>query len=115
MTSQIINTMHHTHLISTGMMSMNTMNTSTMHHTCLIISRMTSMNIMKAYENINACDDWWRVSWIFNKGGLDHLLPKFEHIFVAAITFSPFLLCRYFYYQHVAYCVCFKMTCGMSL
>ena len=26
-------------------------------------------------------------------GGLDHLLPKFEHIFVAAITFSPFLLC----------------------
>ena len=30
------------------------------------------------------------------KGGLDHLLPKFEHIFVAAITFPPFLLCRYF-------------------
>ena len=29
-------------------------------------------------------------------GGLDHLLPKFEHIFVASITFSPFLLCRYF-------------------
>ena len=24
-------------------------------------------------------------------GGLDHLLPKFEHIIVAAITFSPFL------------------------
>ena len=23
-------------------------------------------------------------------GGLDHLLPKFEHIFVAAITFPPF-------------------------
>ena len=45
------------------------------------------------------------------KGGLDHLLPKFEHIFVAVITFSPFLLCRYFYYQLVAYCVCFKMIC----
>ena len=28
--------------------------------------------------------------------GLDHLLPKFEHIFVAVITFTPFLLCRYF-------------------
>ena len=27
-------------------------------------------------------------------GALDHLLPKFEHIFVAVITFSPFLLCR---------------------
>ena len=24
------------------------------------------------------------------KGGLDHLLPKFEHIFVAVITFPPF-------------------------
>ena len=22
--------------------------------------------------------------------------PKFEHIFVAVITFSPFLLCKYF-------------------
>ena len=41
--------------------------------------------------------------------------PKFEHIFVAATTFSPFLLCRYFYYQLVAYCVCFKMICEMSL
>ena len=29
-------------------------------------------------------------------GGLHHLLPKFEHIFVAVITFSPFLLFRYF-------------------
>ena len=25
----------------------------------------------------------------FRKGGLDHLLPKFEHIFVAVITFFP--------------------------
>ena len=33
---------------------------------------------------------------------------KFEHIFVAAITFSPFLLCKYFSYQLVAYWVCFK-------
>ena len=49
------------------------------------------------------------------KGGLDHLLPKFEHIFVAVITFPPFLLCRYFYYQLVAYCVCFKMIYEMSL
>ena len=30
------------------------------------------------------------------RGGLDHLLPKFEHIFVAAITFPPFFLYRYF-------------------
>ena len=49
------------------------------------------------------------------KGGLDHLPPKFEHIFVAIITFFSFLLCRYFYYQLVAYCVCFKMICEMSL
>ena len=28
--------------------------------------------------------------------GLHHLLPKFEHIFVAVITFPPFLLFRYF-------------------
>ena len=38
-------------------------------------------------------------------------LNKFEHIFVAVITFSPFLLCKYFWYQLVAYCVCFKMIC----
>ena len=30
------------------------------------------------------------------RGGLSHLPPKFEHIFVAVITFPPFLLCRYF-------------------
>ena len=27
----------------------------------------------------------------------------------------PFLLCRYFWYQLVAYCVCFKMICEISL
>ncbi len=55
--------------------------------------------------------------WLFqmSEGGPDHLLPKFEHIFVADITFFPFLLCRYFYYQLVAYCVCFQMICEMSL
>ena len=47
--------------------------------------------------------------------GLDDLLQKFEHIFVAVITLFPFLLCRYFYYQLVAYCVCFKMICKRSL
>ena len=49
------------------------------------------------------------------RGGLSHFPPKFEHIFVAVITFFPFLLCRYFYYQLVAYCVCFKMICKKSL
>ena len=49
------------------------------------------------------------------KGVLYLKPPKFEHIFVAVITFSPFLLCRYFWYQLVAYCVCFKMICKKSL
>ncbi len=49
------------------------------------------------------------------KGGLDHLPPKFEHIFVAVITFLPFLPCRYFYYHLVAFCVCFKVICEISL
>ncbi len=49
------------------------------------------------------------------KGGLDHSARKFAHIFVAVITFPPFLLFRYFYYQRVAYCVCFKMICEISL
>ena len=40
------------------------------------------------------------------KGVLD---PKFEHMFVAVIPFSPFLMCKYFWYQLVVYCVCFKM------
>ena len=30
------------------------------------------------------------------EGGLHPKPPKFEHIFVAVITFPPFLLCRYF-------------------
>ena len=47
--------------------------------------------------------------------GLSHLPPKFKHIFVAVIIFSTFLLCRSFYYQLVAYCVCFKMICKKSL
>ena len=49
------------------------------------------------------------------QGGTIPFPPKFEHIFVAVITFSPFLLCRYFYYQLFAYCVCFKMICKKSL
>ena len=49
------------------------------------------------------------------KGGQYHFPPKFEHIFVAVITFSSFLLYRHFYYQLVAYCVCFKMICKNSL
>ena len=53
---------------------------------------------------------WSQLTW-----GLHHLLSKFELIFVADITFPPFLLCRYFWYQLVAYCVCFKMICEMSL
>ena len=55
------------------------------------------------------------VGFRYSPGGHAHLQPKFEHIFVAVITFPPFLLCRYFYYQLVAYCVCFKMICEMSL
>ena len=49
------------------------------------------------------------------KGGLHLKPPKFEHIFVAVITFPPFLLCKYFWYQLVAYCVCFKMIYKKSL
>ena len=46
---------------------------------------------------------WWIKGWLYLKP------PKFEHIFVAVITFFPFLLCKYFWYQLVAYCVCLKM------
>ena len=34
-------------------------------------------------------------NFLFPVGGL-YLPPKFEHIFVAVITFPPFLLCKYF-------------------
>ena len=56
----------------------------------------------------------FRISESGEKGGLYHLLPKFEHIFVAVITFFHFLLCRYFYDQLVAYCMSFKMICKIS-
>ena len=38
---------------------------------------------------------------------------KWTHIW-AVTTFFPFLLCRYFWYQLVAYCVCFKMIEDIS-
>ena len=47
------------------------------------------------------------------KGGLHHLLPKFEHIFVAAITFP--LLSSVQILLIPACCVCFQMICEMSL
>ena len=52
---------------------------------------------------------------------LNHAICPIYHrnlnTFVAVITPPPppFLLCRYFWYQLVAYCVCFKMICEMSL
>ena len=49
---------------------------------CVIIIVVVVVNIIII---ITMCD----------QGGLDHLPPKFEHIFVAVITFSHFLLCRY--------------------
>ena len=37
------------------------------------------------------------IGWdVQSVGRLHHLPPKFGHILVAVITFSPFLLCRYF-------------------
>ena len=33
---------------------------------------------------------------LIKRGGMDLKPPKFEYIFVAVITFSPFLLCKYF-------------------
>ena len=51
----------------------------------------------------------------FGCGGLYLKPPKFEHISVAVITFFPFLLCKYFLYQLVAYCVCFKMIYKKSI
>ena len=49
------------------------------------------------------------------RGDLHLKPPKFEHIFVAVITFFSFLLCKYFLYQLVVYCVCFKMIYKKSL
>ena len=58
---------------------------------------------------------WLMMQLLRFKGGLDLKPQKFEHIFVAVTTFSPFLLCKYFLYQLVAYCVCFKMICKKYL
>ena len=62
-------------------------------------------------------DEKGKVALVLGKGveGVGECLVKFKQIFVAAITFPPFLLCRYFCYQLVAYCVCFQMICEMSL
>ena len=47
--------------------------------------------------------------------GLHLKPPKYERIFVAVITFFPFLLCKYFWFELISYCVCFKMICKKSL
>ena len=48
-------------------------------------------------------------------GGMHLKLPKFEHIFVAIITFSLFRYSRYNCNQHVVYSACFKIICEISL
>ena len=42
----------------------------------------------KSYDSSNMCSNFGQISVL--KGRLYHLLPKFEHIFVAVITFTPF-------------------------
>ena len=49
------------------------------------------------------------VNFSSTKGEIHLKPPNFEHIFVAVITFPPFFLYKYFWYQLVAYCVYFKM------
>ena len=64
-----------------------------------ILSRMTGQSVtLTTQVRLMCCVGMFLTVFYFcfKRGGLDHLLPKFEHIFVAAITFSPFLLCRYF-------------------
>ena len=41
----------------------------------------------------------WQPPLHVTGGGLSLKPPKFEHIFIAVITFPPFLLCWYFWYQ----------------
>ena len=53
--------------------------------------------------------------WLVQKRGYCPKPPKFEHIFVSAITFFSFLYCRYFWNKFFSYYVCFKMICKKSL
>ena len=48
------------------------------------------------------------------KGVLSHIPPKFEHI-CSCHSFFPLSSVQILLYQLVAYCVCFKMICEMSL
>ena len=96
---------------------------------CIVLERVTvdkdgsyslnAYNITVSHDNVTMFlrititnnDD---IAWHY-KVELHLKPPKFEHIFVAVITFFPYLLCKYFLYQLVAYCVCFKMICKKSL
>ena len=55
-----------------------------------------------------------RICPFSNKGGRHLKLPKLEQIFVTVITYFSFLLCKYFWYYPIAYCVCFMMICKKS-
>ena len=50
------------------------------------------------YKVINYYSKHWLdiVDYVLIKGGLHLKSQKVEHIFVAVITFFPFLLCKYF-------------------
>ena len=53
---------------------------------------------------------------ILKQGGLDHLPPKFEHIFVVVITFSPFFCADTFITSLLLIvCASIKIICEMSL
>ena len=72
----------------------------------LAISQSKHYNIKMTSNNVQIAPVLYRPSamlglgqWVEQcslKGGLDLKPTKLEHIFVAVITFPPFLLCKYF-------------------
>ena len=54
-----------------------------------------SGGVLNMALRVEVCGIWLESGGVWN-GGLPLKPPKFEHIFVAVITFFPFLLCKYF-------------------
>ena len=73
---------------------------------------------IKGKQGVCRLDGRWRWQWgwgrLIKKGGLNLEPPKFEHTFIVVITFPPFF-CADTFDTNLLLCVCFKMTCEMSL
>ena len=85
-----------THFVKVPELSHHLVTEDCVNHEVSLDGPGDSFSIKNIFDRILCIDylkDLWETNYL---RGLHLKPPKFEHIFVALITFFPFLLCKYF-------------------